>query len=314
MPPNKSHPRNDSCGYGRTPDSKSVTCFTSDELKLFLEETKPGNRIPKSKNKRYSVLLKLLGVENDDGIIEKLTLDPNVYKKPPMPELLLSNEDISFILKQYEVAHPSFKSFGSVPYDFLDSPPGPWNSLCNELNSLDWNDFLKNHSSFGMVINLDVHTKPGNHWVCIYTEVSKSNKQLRLEYFDSLGTKRCRLFIKKCNDENVPYRIHELFEILSDKFKMVGKKQKVTVSQNIDTHQKKNNECGMYCLYYIFNRINEVEYKDGVHTIPDDKMTYFRNILFDHTGSLCKTCGKVPMSLLTDIETYGSKSTSKNKM
>jgi hypothetical protein len=293
-----------SCGYKRT--GVSHTCFTKQELTSFLKKRESDN-IPRSDIGKYKKLLRILGVQDDDGIIKEMELDPNVYRKPPMPELLLSNEDINYILLQYESAHPGFKSFGSVPYDFSERPPGPWKKHCTELHNLDWGTFLESYSSFGMVVNLDTHTKPGNHWVCVFVEVSGANNHLiRCEYFDSLGTSKCRSFVPKCNNKNVPYRIHTLFNRLSKSFDANGfGKNTIYVSQNKDTHQKKNNECGMYCLYYLYNRLNGVPYDDGVHTISDDKMTYFRNVLFDHTDSVCNTCGKLSLLFKESKKMYG---------
>lgn len=306
---------NQTCGYGRDgPGGSVTTCFTEKEITSFLSARCGDDdyQEPIGKTDKYKKLIQLLDVTDDDGIMSKLSLDPNLYRKPPMPELLLSNEDIDYILTQYESAHPGFKSFGSVPYDFSTSPPGPWKGLCDELRELNWGIFLKSHSSFGMVVNLDTHENPGNHWVCVYATVSgtRGNKGLSLEYFDSLGTSVCRSFIPKCNKQNIPYRIHTLFTRLSKSFSSHTGSNKgcdTTISYNNDSHQKKNNECGMYCLYYIYNRLNGIAYQDGVHTISDDKMTYFRNVLFDHSSNICKTCRKLTKSFKESVSEYGTK-------
>ena len=265
------------------------------------------SNVPQSKQKRYEMLLSTLHVPDDEGIITTMGLDRTLYQKPPMPGLLLSNSDIDSILYQFESVHPTFKSFGAVPYDFSRIPDGPWKESCRELMGIVWEDFLKTYTSFGVVINLDDHQGPGNHWVCVYADVTPNKKCMNVEYFDSLGTSECRSFIKKCDEDNLPSRIRKLFTNLSDTWKSSGADRCISTTQNTDTHQKKNNECGMYCIYYIYNRLNGIEYEDGVYTIPDDQMTYFRNVLFDHSNMVCDTCGKVSKTLLSNMNRYGKK-------
>ena len=91
-----------------------------------------------------------------------------------------------------------------------------------------------------------------------------------------------------CTEENVPKNISEYVDRLTEQ----NKGMNVTMTQNKTQHQRKNNECGMYCLYYILNRINGRAYDDDVPEIKDEYMTFLRTQLFT-SDDLCPKCHKL---------------------
>jgi len=81
---------------------------------------------------------------------------------------------------------------------------------------------------FAVIVNLDKHTEPGSHWVCIFM-----NRDGESEFFDSYGrkpdTNEIQSYMKKyatrlrCNEKQLqgPY----------------------------------SSACGQYCLYYMYHRL-----------------------------------------------------------
>jgi len=281
------------CGYNR---NNKYTCLFDDEIKLIGEKIGLSGMNVET---MYKEILKKIDGTGDDDIINRFRMNKDEIMKPDAPDYYLSNTNIDLIMRQFEVVHKDFRSYGAVPYNFMDRPSGTWYDNTVELNELDLNK-MKN-KRWGCVINLDPSTKGGSHWVCLY--MMNDGKKVTVEYFDSIGTGECRSMVT-CDRRNVPTSIKEYAEIIQKRSEDIGLKYKF--KQNKQRHQRKYNECGMYCLYYIMNRLNGNEYTDEIDEIEDDKMTYLRNVLFrpDHH---CKKCNKPKRSSMELIEKYKPK-------
>ena len=113
-----------------------------------------------------------------------------------------------------------------------------------------------------MVLNIDEHDEPGSHWVAFYID----NEKRTLEYFDSVGdepNRNIRRFIKKvrkfCEEKNGHY----------------------SYKYNKIRHQKKNTECGMFCIYYIVSRLGGKTFeKITGEKITDEHMNKMRLKIF----------------------------------
>lgn len=269
------------CAYGR--DNKK-SCLTNDELKPI------ANKLNiRGDDNMYDKILKKINGSTDLDIIETFELNKDIIMKPPTPGYYLSNVEIDTILTQFANKHTNFKSFGAIPYDFKNTPDGSWKKNCKKI--MDFNPAtFHNNASWGTVINLDPHYEKGSHWVCMY--LTKHSDTIKLEYFDSVGTLECRSMVE-CDKNNLPTEIREFVERIKKRSKEHG--LNFEFSQNTNQHQTKFNECGMYCLYYIMNRLNDIEYSDAYDRIPDDRMTYLRSILFMSDG-YCWDCGKFKRS------------------
>ena len=84
----------------------------------------------------------------------------------------------------------------------------------------------------GLVINHDVSSRPGSHWVCYF--ISEAGES---EYFDPLG-------------DHVPENeIMEFIKRNSDGWRK-------TVRNNIAFQAEESSRCGDFCIFYLRNRLN----------------------------------------------------------
>lgn len=151
----------------------------------------------------------------------------------------LSNFDIQNILKQFESIIPSFKFYDAVGCDYYDVYPREFPSDVTRYAHVAW------------VFNTDRIHQSGKHWVAVYV----NNNEGTVEYFDSVG-KEPNKYIKKF--------IQKYFGNYS-------------YSWNRIQHQKEDNECGIYSVYWILARLHG----DSVaKRITDKQMHYFRAAVF----------------------------------
>lgn len=189
-----------------------------------------------------------------------------VFFRPPKPDDWIKNptdwhdsNTIASVMEQYEDAFPSFEFIGPVPIDFDARMPGIWGRcVVDELCTLDLQIMAKKgKKSIGVVFNLDPHDKPGSHWVCAYVDM----RDKKAYFYDSYGYEPCaeiRRFLRRCKEQGCE-------EII----------------WNDIPHQKKNSECGTYCMYVIISLLKGKSFADICKDrVDDDTMNAFRDLLF----------------------------------
>jgi hypothetical protein len=263
------------CAYG---NDGTKTCIPDKEL------TKIAKKLKIKGDNVYEKILEKIDGKTDIDVIEKFGLNKDEIMKPSVPGYYLSNTELDKMLTQFANKHKEFKSFGAVPYDFKDTPDGSWYANCKMISTFDPSSFKK--KSWGVIVNCSESSESGSHWVCMY--LIKKDNTIKLEYFDSVGTNECRSMVE-CDENNTPTEIRAFVDKVKKQSEDAG--MTFEYSQNSNQHQTKFNECGMYCLYYIMNRLNGIEYSDAYDRIPDDRMTYLRKILYMSDG-YCWKCGK----------------------
>jgi hypothetical protein len=82
-----------------------------------------------------------------------------------------------------------------------------------------------------MIVNTDTSNLPGSHWVAIYFDVKGD-----AEYFDSFGRSPISPFI--------------------DQFLKLNGKTLVFNNQRLQSSD--SFVCGMYCIYFLFNRVRQL--------------------------------------------------------
>ena len=104
---------------------------------------------------------------------------------------------------------------------------------------------------------MDKHDEPGSHWVCSYIDIPKKAAY----YFDSYGLEpppEISRFLQRCKDQGC-----------------------TTILYNDIRHQRKDSECGMYCLFTIISLLNGRSFQDiSLDIVNDDAMNLFRDIIF----------------------------------
>ena len=185
---------------------------------------------------------------------------PSSWRKDP--DTWLSSLDIEKVMKQYERKYSCFNFIGPSPIDFDNHTAFNecvWEELCN----FDLNQQMKSgKSKIGIIFNLDPHYLEGSHWVALYIDF----KQKFIYYFDSVGDKcpkRIMKFVKKVKSQ------------------ASSKGMEFDFKENKVPHQKKNTECGVYCLFFIIEMLKKEKPYMFEKEIPDEKMEKFRKEYFN---------------------------------
>jgi hypothetical protein len=248
---------------------------------------------------------------DQSNFIPKIALNkciPNKYgvckKKPPLPNLLLSNIDIRDVLKQWQDYFNSknpnhYISYGAVPCDFfLKGKTGE----CNDCKFVDKFDICTSQYKYiSIVVNTDKFGESGIHWVTILFEKDFKNGIIKMEYFDSLGTKTKRSYVESITTKSgyiIPKFIYDYYLELKKSVKKCG--IKIVFTYNKTQHQFDDHMCGVYCVYFSIMRIAGNKYEDNGNTIPFSHMLSMKHILFD-SDQFCSKCHKFKDKLRNKI-------------
>jgi hypothetical protein len=194
------------------------------------------------------------------------------YYKPPKPKTptkWLATSDIDGVLKQYEEIYPDFFFMGTVPIDFDEVIDDYKNiDLCRMYQG--GGAITKGHPirRYGFVFNLDPHDQRGSHWVCMFMNLAGHDQFIG--FFDSYG-------------QPPPAQIKQLIAKLKSQAKSclgVDLKYKC----NTVRHQQKNTECGVYCLYFIYQCLRGLSFETITENIIlDNDVNQFRHFFFRPT-------------------------------
>ena len=176
----------------------------------------------------------------------------------------LSSTDIERVMKQYEKSYNCFDFIGPSPIDYDTHKlygECVWEELC-KFNLT--NQIKKGKTKIGIVFNTDPHTKEGEHWICLFINIKKKY----IIYFDSVGNytpKQINKFIKNVKNQG---------NNMDMKFK---------VFKNTLKHQRKDSECGMYCLHVIIELLKDKTNPTELLSkrITDEEMQSYRKKYFN---------------------------------
>lgn len=195
-------------------------------------------------------------LNNIEGIL-------NQFFKPSGPADsfgLLSNFNIDDVLDQFEERFRNRK-FLHIPFQMRD-----FAKVGTQLATLDLARELKTYNTFGVVLNTDYSTGGGIHWFCLFGEKLPGNKVV-LEYFNSSG---------KPPLAEVQAWLHKTKHHLQKS----GYKVDVHYSTGIE-FQRDDHSCGVYCLAYIWLRLEQVPTNwFRADNFNDDRMHRLRRNLF----------------------------------
>jgi len=270
------------------------TCLSTEALENLKEvwnKTNPNRAIVNSKTRKNkdskknrihlwhqlrNAMKNVYKCDNEFCVVKKLpgvnsSTRKNLIKKYFRPEkptewnkkktTWLDSFNIEDVLNQYEDAYPDFEFIGPVPIDF-DAPDtgiGSWGKcIVDEMCKMDINDANKKGTNrIGIIFNLDKHDEPGSHWVCAFVDYPKKAAY----YFDSYGLpppNEIARFLERCKAQGCE-----------------------TILYNDIRHQRKNSECGMYCLYTIICLLKGKDFqKICMDIVNDDTINAFRDVLY----------------------------------
>jgi hypothetical protein len=142
----------------------------------------------------------------------------------------------------------------------------------NNKNELNTNNEMK---WYGVIYNTDTSDNTGQHWFAILINFSTKgteNDPYLIEYFNSSGF----------NIQNKNFK--EFLEKLA--LSISYETDKRTIFKKVTDIQHQSEEtgnCGIYALYYIWSRINNIPleyFNNPKNKITDEQMEYMRKILF----------------------------------
>jgi hypothetical protein len=193
--------------------------------------------------------LDFLNEIDDENLREKLQYFTFKPKMTRTQNAWLSTQDINNVLQQYQDIDPSFKFLGALPSDFY------------KVTRVDYSQTF-NYKRIGMIFNLDGYNQPGSHWVAFLID----NKSKTLEYYDSAA---------RVPNKNIQTFIDTVYDYIKTKgydYKRCYNKTK---------HQFENNECGVYSIYFILQRLIGFDFEHVTSKVVRDKqMNRFRQIIF----------------------------------
>ena len=272
----------DQCAPGV--NNGGLGCLPTESLRRTLKaysERYPGTPVKginqMDRRTLWSQLNKLLADCNGDEICwmkrTRVINDNELqYFKPEKPDgkyEWLSTDDIYNVMEQYEKSHPEFSFMGPVPINFSELS----DTLTNEVNNLDLQQAYRSGiRKIGIVFNESPwypgQQNSGSHWVAMWIDLDKE----KIAFFDSYG---CYMKPGTTRTHCVPSNINKLI----NRFKRQYPGFKVT--HNIHRHQKKDSECGMYCMAFILEALNGKDVEQIFKEKKDDDlMNSLRNHLF----------------------------------
>jgi len=156
--------------------------------------------------------------------------------------------EIDYVMQQYEKTHENFKFIGCFPSDYY------------HLHPKEFPTYVLDHYKYSAIVfNHDKSHERGSHWVAVFFE-NKPDGSLQVEYFDATGGKPVK-YIRE-------FFTHPYFN-------------KADYFENSYGHQRGNNECGVYSLFYIIKRLEgKTPFQLRTKRIPDATMNKFRSELF----------------------------------
>lgn len=186
----------------------------------------------------------------------------DLYHKPEGPSdsnRWLKSSELDHVMRQYESVYDDFRYMGAVPIDF--------DKILDEFMTLDFCRLYHNGiRRMGFIFNLDTHDQSGSHWVSMFLNITDSDPYIG--FFDSFG---------ECPP---PPEISKLMTRLKSQiYKCLG----ITVSLkcNKTRHQRKNTECGVYSLYFIYQSLMGKSFEyicDNI--ISDEEVARYRTFFF----------------------------------
>jgi Ulp1 protease family, C-terminal catalytic domain len=137
---------------------------------------------------------------------------------------------------------------------------------------------------FGCVLNTDVSSGPGKHWVAVFVDARSASGPWTVEYFNSAGNPPPKPVVQWM--ERTRQRLLECAATETPNCRKAKGSGGTSVSvetiavTDVD-HQESQTECGLYALYYIRRRLEGTPYMFFFDRIvPDDAMTAFRAHIF----------------------------------
>ena len=185
--------------------------------------------------------------------------------RPPAPQeweknerTWLSNFDIENVMRQYEKKYRNFDFLGVVPIDFAQKL---YHNRCvvQKLCDFDVNELAaKGKTKLGCVVNLDRHDQPGSHWVAFF--ICTRGRNCGTYFYDSIARSPAPM-------------ITDFLQAVVSKIRQRDPDH--VFRHNTIRKQYKNTECGVFCLKFIEDMLDDSNTFDKVcNEMPYDDETF----------------------------------------
>jgi hypothetical protein len=264
--------------WGGGPGDANWTCLKNndvEQLRRWLKEAglnpDPLSHTPHCNAKDDACVLDGLskkGVSLARDLAKTKLAPPKPAKWKKEPNAWLTTPEFGQVMRQYEAIYPEFEFLGASPIDF-DKPLGNscvWPRICGFSIA---KAKAKGKTKIGFVFNEDKHTEEGSHWICAFLDIPNDT----FYYIDSVANE-------------TPKEIKELAERLQKEHKEVHGRT-LKFRESTMPHQRGDNQCGMYCLFFIISLLTEIATYDELmrDRIPDGAMAGLRNHIFGKVRS-----------------------------
>lgn len=234
---------------------------------------------------------KKLSCDSERCVLEKSGIDPQIVRGElavrfkidgPLSPALLSNVNIDSIMKQYSVAFPKFfpYNFNMRDYARYSFRSGRVLHEPDTLATVQFGDlFTRGIRCCGCVINSDVYSGPGKHWMALFADAR--GPQWSVEFFNSSGNPPAAEWINWMEKTRGQMEavMREQGSSVASGASSPSEPKIIKVSSM--RHQDSKSECGVYSLFYIWARLNGVPYSYFSDTrVYDQHMFEFRGHLF----------------------------------
>lgn len=224
--------------------------------------TKVANKLHVDPENQNSLIKALpISAEEKNATIKKFLrpIMPDEWKGDP--DAWLDTNNINDVMKQYEESNSKFKYFGAVPIDFSAADPYVNKKQCliKEICEIDLDGgALEGKDYIGIVFNLDPHYKSGSHWVASFIDIPKKEYY----YFDSYGMRP-------------PPQVYKFMQWLTIQ------EPELKLFMNAKRFQRKESECGMFCIYFIVSMLEGETFQHFCRRTPSDNlMLEMRKVMF----------------------------------
>lgn len=187
------------------------------------------------------------------------------------PRAWLSNYDIDAVMHQYCRQISWFRYIGTLPTDFAERRV---NGTCVRICSASkLTNIYRRRMLAAAVVNMDVHTGRGTHWVALALDCRSRRPQI--VYYDPLGRAPPRRWVKGT------WSILAAAVPESCRYQMLA-----SARYNTRVHQRGGSECGVFSMMAIDAMISGKSFEEICSSrLTDDDAFMQRRWFFDPSGS-----------------------------
>lgn len=229
----------------------------------------------------HGIAKQVANLDDDEckHILHANYLPPGQYRPKP-----LNNTEVDSVLDLLEIKHPDFFNLHINMINF-EEYGGTLAQLRTNINDIvagksvkfkmpetyDSKEMPAGKKRFAAVLNSDKFGNGGKHWTCIFVDLR--GPAITIEFFNSSGNPP----YPQVREWAIKFERDICKSAIADKLT----RQEMFITASEIQHQKGETECGVYCIYYIYHRLDGMDHRAFKRDpIPDNLVTEFRHKIF----------------------------------